>query len=143
MKLKLRRLQKPALTGGIKFSLLAVLDLSPAERDAINKYKLGETLLYASEQGRSALSNFRNSEGLGGFALSLGAAYFAKNTAQLITVGMLVNGKQITSKKINDLIVFEEEVCAACENLSRIMSVCKDFGGEEVIDIPDYVFQIE
>ncbi len=138
MKLKLQRSQKLSILGDVKFSILAMVDLDPAEKQALVKYQLGNTLLYASEKGSSALANYHTSQGLGGLALSLGAAFFAKSTNQLITVDMLVSGKKMTSKDINELIYYEEEIRVACDNLARIMFTCKNFGGEEVINIEPF-----
>ena len=68
----------------------------------------------------------------------VGAAWIAKATNQLIMLGALVNGKEIVCKEINELIGVEEQMRSACESLARILYVCENFGGEEVIDITPF-----
>lgn len=137
MKLKLRRSQKQGMTG-IKFVLFAIVDLDEHERTSLNKYQLGKTVLYSSEEGDYALALLGSKAGLLNNLKGLGLSWMAKASNQLIMLGALISGKEITCKDINELIGVEEQMRAACENLARILYVCENFDGEEIIDITPF-----
>ena len=137
MKLKLRRSQKQSLTG-VKFALFAIVDLDKDEHAALTKYQLEKIVLYSSESGDEALALLRDKTSLVNQFVGLGSSWIARATNQIIMLGALVDGKEITCKDINELIGVEEQIRAACENLARILYVCENFGGEEVIDITPF-----
>ncbi len=137
MQLKLRRSQKQGLTG-VKFILFAIVDLDERESTSLNKYQLGKTVLYSSEQGDYALALLGSKAGLLNNVKGLGLSWIAKASNQLIMLGALINGKEIVCADINELIGVEEQMRTACENLSRILYVCENFDGEEVIDITPF-----
>lgn len=137
MKLKLRRSQKQSVTG-VKFALFAIVDLDANEHAALTKYQLSKTVLYSSEVGDHAVALLRDKASLVNNLKGVGATWFAKLTNQLILLGALINGKEIVCKDINELIGVEEQIRSACENLARILYVCENFGGEEIIDITPF-----
>lgn len=137
MKLKLRRSQKQGMTG-VKFILFAIVDLDEAERSSLNKYQLHKTVLYSSEAGDYALALRGSNAGLLNNIKGVGATWIAKASNQLIMMDALVNGKEITCKDINELIGVEEQMRVACESLARILYVCENFEGEEIIDITPF-----
>jgi len=134
MKLKLRRSQKSGLTGNVTFTLFAIVDLDADEQSALKKYKFGKTLVYESPKGANAADMFRAT---GGARAGL-ATIMAKATNQLLSVNDLVNGNEIKCKDINEMIAAEEQIKMGCHGLSRILYMCQNFDGEEIIDIDPF-----
>ena len=135
MKLKLRRSQQSGLTGTVKFSLHAIVDLNTDEETALKKYKFGKSIVYESPKGAAATEMFRAT---GGSFKSSIATIAAKAMNQLLSVNDLVHGKEITCKDINEMIAAEEQVIDGCNGLARILYVCQNFEGEEIIDIDPF-----
>ena len=136
MKLKLRRSQQSGMTGTVKFSLYAIVDLDDDEESALKKYKFGKSTVYESPKGAAATDLMRAT---GGSISGITATIAAKAMNQILSVNDLVKGKEITCKDINEMIATEEQIREGCHTLSRILHVCEHFEGEEIIDIDPFV----
>ena len=126
MKLLLRREQKTSdFSGKITFILTVRADLTDAERSAVDKYKLGNSLLYARENVRL------ESETMGGVAKLL-----FKNMLNLtVRVYDLVNGKTIECKEILEMLAAEEQIKEAGQVFMTMLRAAMHFGGEEVLEL--------
>jgi hypothetical protein len=124
MKLLLRRDQKKSLTGKMIFTLDARAELTPEERDAVQKYKMGDTLLYEK------LRLVERGSGLLGFFSRF--AFRAQNVR--ITVNDLVHGKHLECRDIVEMRGVEEQIKEASETFKAVLETAAHFGGEEVIE---------
>ena len=134
MKLKLRRSQQSSMTGTMKFSLHAIVELDAEDEAALKKYKFGKTTVYESPKGAAATDLLRSSRGIAGITATIAA----KALNQILSVNDLVKGKEITCKDISEMIAAEEQIREGCHTLARILSVCQHFEGEEIIDIEPF-----
>lgn len=127
MRLVLRRDQKATgmLSKTITFYLDVRADLSEDERSNIQKYKLGDTMLYE----RSTIVD--NGSGLLGMASRL--AHKATNIS--ISVGDLERGKRIDCKDIVEMVAIEEQVREAAHTFKTVLEAAARFGGEDVVEI--------
>lgn len=126
MKLLLRRNQKAGLLGGkITFTLTVRADLSSEEREAIKKYRLGDTMLYAREWLNVEEASFK------------GLAHFYLRHAMNLTIQAkdLADGKIIDCKDILEMLAAEAQVKEAAQAFSVMLQAAKHFGGEEVIEL--------
>ena len=73
MKLKLRRSQQSSMTGTVKFSLNAIVDLDADEEAALKKYKFGKTTVYESPKGAAATGLLRSAGGISGITATIAA----------------------------------------------------------------------
>lgn len=125
MKLLLMRDQRSALIGSRPvFTLVVRADLDPAERSAIDKYKLADTELYASHE---------ISGGSGLLGLASRVAYRAMSIT--VTVKDLVNGKKIECKDIVEMLAVEEQIKEAARTFAQVLAAASQFGGEEVVEL--------
>lgn len=126
MKLLLRRGQRASglLTTTITFSLHVRAELTPEEKAAVAKYKLGQTMLYERNKVVDPGS------GLLGLASRLAMA--AVNLT--ILVDDLERGKKIDCKSIVEMLAVEVQVKEAAEMFKKILDACRFFDGEEVIE---------
>lgn len=134
MQLKLRRSQQSGMTGTVKFTLHAIVDLAPDEAEALQKYKFGKSIVYETPKGAAAADLFRSTGGVKGFTMTLAA----KATNQILSVNSLVKGTEITCKDISEMIAAEEQIREGCQALARILYVCRHFEGEEIVDIEPF-----
>lgn len=127
MKVLLRRDQKTGVLGmgKVSFTLDIRAELSPEEQAHIKKYKLGDTVLYASH----ALLN----RGSGLLGLITRLIFRAKNMS--VSVDDLAKGKQIACKDIIEMLAVEEQLREACKTFKAVLTAAAHFGGEEVLDI--------
>jgi hypothetical protein len=140
MKILLRRDQRSGMLGKQVFSLDVRADIDDAERAAIAKYRLGDTLLYSSHeerQGRS-MSDMARGGVIGGAAL--GALEVAQRLAHKaitlqITVNDLAMGKRIECKDIVEMIAIEEQIREAARTFKDVLNAAMHFGGEEVLEL--------
>lgn len=124
MKLLLRRGQRSGLLGGkIVFTLEVRADLTPDERDAITKYKLGETVLYE----RNTLTE----RGSGLLGLASRAAFRAMNIS--VSVNDLSGGKKIECKDIVEMIAVSDQIKEAAQTFKAVLEAAAQFGGEEIV----------
>jgi len=141
MKLKLRRSQKSGLTGNVTFKLFFIVDLDPEEAAALKKYKFGKQVVYETPKGAAAAEGLKMAAaagGLRGMGRGLAATIAAKAFNQILTVNDMVDGKEIACKDIDEMIAAEEQIRDACTSLSRILYICQNFEGEEIIDIEPF-----
>ncbi len=138
MQLRLRRNQKAGMTGNVTFKLYFIVDLDPEETAALQKYKFGKDVIYETPKGAAASSGLRGAEGVGGVGRGLVSTLAAKALNQILTVNDIVDGKEIACKDISEMIAAEEQIKEACLGLSRILYACRNFDGEEVIDIAPF-----
>lgn len=113
------------LGGKVTFSLSVRADLSAEEQEAVRKYKLGDTMLYARERLQ-----------LEDQSLGSAARFFLKHAMNLtIYVKDLSEGKVIECKDILEMMAAEEQVKEAAQGFSAMLQAAKQFGGEEVIEL--------
>lgn len=127
MKLLLRRDQK---TGGlisksVTFTLDVRAELTPDEITNINKYKLGDAMLYE----RNPLID----KGSGLLGLASRAVHKALNLS--ISVNDLVNGKRVECKDIIEMIAVEDQIKEAAEMFKNVLNTAAGFGGEQVLEL--------
>ena len=127
MKLILRRDQKSSgmLSKTITFLLDVRADLTEDERANVQKYKLGDTVLYE----RATMTD--PGSGLLGVASRL--AFKATNIS--ISVADLQGGKRIDCKDILEMLAVEEQVKEAAHTFKNVLEAAAHFGGEEVVAI--------
>lgn len=125
MKLLLRRDQKSGFTGKVTFTLTVRSELSAEERDAIDKYKLGDTVLYEK--------NTMTDPGSGLLGLASRVAFRAMNIS--VSVNDLQNGKKVDCKDIVEMLAVEDQIRGAGKVFDAILKAAMNFGGEEVVDL--------
>lgn len=128
MKLLLRRDQKPAMVmGSPTFTLDVRAELTPEEKAAIDKYKLGNTLLYlrnpsVPDVDRQTLSG-------------LASIVKWRLTNLSVSVNDLLQGKRIQCKDIMEMLGAEDQIKEAAHNFKAVLQAAAGFGGEEVVAI--------
>ena len=125
MKLLLRRDQRSGMLGGKPvFSIDVRAEISEEDRAAIKKYKLGETVLYATH------------DIVGGSGL-LGAASRLAIKAMTISVSVndLATGKKVECKDIVEMLGVEDQLKEAAKTFKAVLDAAKHFGGEEVVEL--------
>ena len=127
MKLKIKRDQKKGMMGmgKVNFMLECSAVLTEEEGEAMRKYKMGDTVLYEK------LEMADRGSGLLGVASRL--AFHAMNIK--VTVDDLYNGKHIECKNILEMLAVEEQIREACATFKNVLEACKNFGGEEIIEL--------
>lgn len=125
MKLLLRRDQRSGMLGGKPvFSIDVRAEISDDERATIKKYKLGETILYATPD---------NSGGSGLLDAVSSLAYAV--TAISITVDDLTNGRKVECKNIVEMLGAEVQIKEAAKTFKAVLDAAHQFGGEEVVEL--------
>lgn len=125
MKLLFRRDQRAAILGGKPvFAVTVRADVSIEEKAAIAKYKLGETVLYASHE-------ITGGSGLLGVATRL--AYKAMTIS--VSVNDLVGGKKVECKDIVQMLAVEDQIKEAARTFKSVLDAAAQFGGEEVVEL--------
>lgn len=127
MKLLLRRDQQTSglLRNTITFSMTVRAELSDQERQNIQKYKLGESILYS----RGELVD----KGSGLLGLASRMAFHAMNIS--VSVNDLANGKRVECKDIMEMLAVEEQIKEAAANFKAVLEAAAHFGGDEVIEL--------
>jgi|SRR5215469_13224017 len=125
MKLLLRRDQKSGLIGKITFTLEVRADLSNEERQAIAKYKLGDTVLYEK--------NTMVDPGSGLLGIASRVAFRAMNMS--VSVNNLANGKKLECKDIVEMLAVEDQLKEAGKTFNAVLQAAMNFGGEVVVDL--------
>ena len=128
MKLIIERSQKSAgmISKKQVFSITVRAEISAVEREAIDKYKLSDEVLYVD--GDTPDYN------PGSVMSTLGAVAKNMRVGKLI-VRNLVDGKTFESDNIADMLGTEEQITNAAKNLKTYLDVATTFGGREVIDL--------
>ena len=125
MKLLLRRDQKSGFTGKVTFTLAVRAELTDEEKNNIQKYKLGDTMLYE----RMTMTD--KGSGLLGVASRL--AFKAMNLT--VSVDDLSGGKKIDCKDIVEMLAVEDQIKEAAQTFKNVLEAAATFGGEEVIEL--------
>ncbi|HTW36678.1 MAG TPA: hypothetical protein VMD53_18820 [Rhizomicrobium sp.] len=125
MKLLVRRDQRSGLLGKVIFALEVRADLSPEERHAIDKYKLGDTVLYEKDTIVDP--------GSGLLGLASRVAFRAMNMS--VSVKDLAHGKKLECKDIVEMLAVEDQVREAGKVFNAVLHAAMHFGGEEVVDL--------
>lgn len=126
MKLLLRRSERPSAFGKPIYILDVRAELSDEERGWIDKYKFGNTLLYAKKQMPTV--DPKTLAGLGTILL-----HHALNIT--VSVNDLRDGKRIECKDILEMLAGEEQIKEAAQTFGSVLRAASQFGGEEVIPI--------
>jgi len=124
MKLLLRRDQRSGMLGKVVFALDVRADISADEKERIRKYKLGETVLYASH-------DIVGGSGLLGVATRL--AYKAMTIS--VSVNDLANGKRVECKDIVEMLAVEDQIREAAQTFAQVLKAAAHFGGEEILEL--------
>ncbi|MBV8799245.1 MAG: hypothetical protein JO208_05505 [Alphaproteobacteria bacterium] len=125
MKLLLRRDQRSSVLGKMIFVLEVRADLNDEERQAISKYKLGDSVLYEK--------NTMVDPGSGLLGLASRVAFKAMNMS--VSVKDLTNGKKLECKDIVEMLAVEDQLKEAGKTFNAVLQAARRFGGEEVIDL--------
>lgn len=125
MKLLLRRDQKSGFTGKMTFILAVRAELSDEEKNNIQKYKLGDTMLY------ERMTMTEKGSGLLGVASRL--AFKMMNIS--VSVDDLSGGKKIDCKDIVEMLAVEDQIREAAQTFKNVLQAATSFGGEEVIEL--------
>lgn len=127
MKLLLRREQQTSgiIRNTITFAITVRAELSPEERQNIQKYKLGESVLYT----RGELTD----RGSGLLGLASRAAFHLMNIS--VTVNDLVQGKRIECKDILEMLGVQEQLKEAAATFKSVLEAAAHFGGDEVLEL--------
>ena len=125
MHLLLRRDQRRSLTGAVVFQLDVRAEITEEEVSNINRYRLGDTVLYT----KSILLD--RGAGLLGFISRL----FFRAINISVSVNDLVGGKRIKCRNIIEMFAVEEQIKEAAVTFKQVLNAATYFGGEEVIEI--------
>lgn len=128
MKLIIERSQKSAgmISKKQVFSITVRAEISAIEREAIDKYKLSDEVLYVDGDTPDYNPNSVMS--------TLGAVAKNMRVGKLV-VRNLVDGKTFESDNIADMLGTEEQITNAAKNLKTYLDVATTFGGREVIEL--------
>lgn len=124
MKLLLRREQKSSMLGKISFILHVRAELTEEEKGYVDKYKMGDMLLYSRKDFTGS------TEGLKGLA----AVLAHRMTNLTIATDDLAKGKKIECKDIGEALAVESQIKEAATNMKGMLVACSTYGGEEVIE---------
>lgn len=113
------------MLGKVVFTLEVRASISDEERAAVDKYKLGDTVLYEK--------NTVVDPGSGILGLASRLAFKAMNIS--VNVRDLVNGKKVECKDIVEMLAVEDQVREAAKTFSAVLNAARGFGGEEAIDL--------
>ena len=125
MKLLLRHDQKSGLIGKVTFTLGVRAELTDQEKNNIQKYKLGDTMLYERDK------IIERGSGLLGVASRL--AFKMMNIS--VSVNDLSGGKKIDCKDIVEMLAVEDQIREAAQTFKSVLEAAASFGGEEVIEL--------
>jgi hypothetical protein len=125
MNLLLRRDQRSSLMGKVIFQLDVRAEITPEEATAIQRYRLGDTVLYT--QGEIA------DRGSGLLGLASRMAFHAINIS--VSVNDLVNGKRVECKNIVEMLAVEDQIREAAVTFKHVLNAAVHFGGEEAVAI--------
>jgi hypothetical protein len=112
------------LGGKPVFMLDVRAEISAAEKANIEKYKLGDAMLYQSHE-------ISGGSGLLGVASRL--AYKAMTVS--VSVRDLAGGKRVECKDIVEMLAVEDQIREAALTFKQVLDAAAHFGGEEVIEL--------
>ena len=137
MQLKIKRTQKSSglMSKTVVFCLDARLHLTDEEAENMKKYKLGDMVIYNSENSKKHLaagSDAINSRSLGGAVKAYAHLAMTKLSLNL-SFNKLVDGTHIECKDMNELLGAEEAIGQACETAKVFLDTAETFDGREVV----------
>lgn len=140
MKLFLRRSQKSGgmLGGKVVFSLDARIEPTGDEQSLIKKFKLGNEIVYSSENARKHANATVDQLDRGTWSgIAKGLASRGMLALSLsCTIDSLSRGQHIECKDLDELLGAEEAIRNACESTKTYLEIAATFDGrEEVIEI--------
>jgi hypothetical protein len=155
MQLKLKRSQRSSLTGKVLFVLDARMEIPPEEYNLIQKYRLGNELIYDSsarqehekamkehlERSKNEHAGYRGSAGeqlwgVGKTFYRIARAGVSATRASLslrITVHSLMRGVHIECKSMAELLTAENAIAKAGETLRWYLNEAATFDGREEV----------
>jgi hypothetical protein len=125
MNLLLRRDQRSSLLGKVIFQLDVRAEISREELASIDRYRLGDTVLYTK--------NVLADKGSGLLGLASRLAFKAMNIS--VSVNDLLRGKRIECQDIIEMLAVEEQIKEAAATFKQVLNAAVHFGGEEAIAI--------
>lgn len=126
MNLLLRRSERSGVLGKLIFVLDVRAQLADEERGWIEKYRLGNCILYAKKPlPKVDLGT------MGGVGTAL--LHHALNLT--VSVNDLQSGKRIECKDILEMLAAEEQITEAAQTFGKVLRAASQFDGEEVIPI--------
>jgi hypothetical protein len=125
MNLLLRRDQRSGLLGKVVFQLDVRAEISREEMAAIDRYRLGDTVLYTKGE--------LVDRGSGLLGLASRVAFKAMNIS--VSINDLVRGKRIECKDIVEMLAVQEQIKEAAATFKEVLNAAVHFGGEEAIAI--------
>jgi hypothetical protein len=125
MNLLLRRDQRSSLLGKPVFQLDVRAEISQDEMSSIQRYRLGDTVLYTKAE--------LTDRGSGLLGLASRLAFKAMNIS--VSVNDLVNGKRIECKDIVEMLAVEDQIKEAAATFKAVLNAAVHFGGDEAIAI--------
>ena len=123
MHLLLRRDQRSSLMGKVIFQLDVRAEISEDDFAYIQRYRLGDTVLYTKAE------LVDRGSGLLGLASRL--AFKAMNIS--VSVNDLLRGKRIECKDIIEMLAVEEQIKEAATTFKQVLMAAARFGGEEAV----------
>jgi hypothetical protein len=154
MQLKLKRSQRSGFTGKVIFVVDARMEVSAEEYDLIQRYKLGDDVIYdssARQQHTEAMKEHvkRSQEGprfrdsVDGQLMSLGKQFYRLARAGVsatraslslrITVYSLMKGVHVECKSMAELLGAEQAIVEAGEKLRVYLDTAATFDGREEV----------
>ncbi len=116
------------MSNKVVFSLEMQVNLSPEEIENVDRYKLGNEVLFSKE--RVAFDN-SDSGSWGAVARNLAAAA----TVLTININDLVKGRVVECKDIVEMLDVEEQIRSACHTFNSVLQAAAQFDGDEIIEI--------
>ncbi len=137
MQLKLKRSQRTGgvLSSKLLFCLDARAELTAQERADVDKYKLGDSIIYNSETSKKHIDAGVAAAATGS-ALGIAKSMYSFAVARLnlnISINDLTKGVHIECKDMDELLGAEGAIMTACENLKTYLDTAKSFDGKEVL----------
>lgn len=133
MELKIKRSQSQSglMSKKVEFQVNVQLVLTSEERKAVEKYRIGDEVVYNSEASRKNIDASRQSlarGGIGGVATGLVRTAMARLSLNL-TINNLTNGQTVTTKSLEEAMAAEEAVREACVAALQYIGVASLFDG--------------
>ncbi len=119
---------KGMLSKSIEFSLNARVELTETEKANIDKYKMGQEVIYSDERAQLGAAQINH----GG---SLKSGVFNALTGLTITVNDMVRGKQIACKEILEMLHVKQTVEESCGQMKAMLDAAANFDGEDIVEL--------
>lgn len=114
------QVSKGMMSKKVHFSILAKVEVSADEKENIEKYKLGNTLLYTNMEDRGS---------------GVLGAISRKAMAVEFTINSLITGKKIESEDIGEILDLEDTIIGVAKNFKQILEASANFGEQVVIEL--------